>query len=152
MIVSIEVYGVKKMGLNENTLNEIELEMCLYLLNVDDMNYTMLCEHVVFRSESNYMSEIELQRCSYLLNVDDMNYTMLCEPLIARYKSDMAPDISNIGGMARIHLVDGLNSSEDSLESMELIDTQSQIEFPRRKFQQLRPATLEDERTEITFY
>jgi hypothetical protein len=130
---------------SENPLNEIEQEMCSYLLNVDDMNYTMLCEPVVFASKSNSMSELDMQRCSYLLNVDDMNYTMLCEPLITRYKSAMTLDMSNMGGMMRLSLVDGLKSSEESLESMELVDAQSQMEFPKRKFHPLRPATMEDE-------
>lgn len=128
-----------------NPLNEIEQEMCSYLLNVDDMNYTMLCEPFVFGSKSNSMSEIEMQRCSYLLNMDDMNYTMLCEPLITRYKSAMAPDMSDIGGLEKISLLNGLMDKEDSLESMELIGTQVQMEFPKRKCYPLRPATLEDE-------
>ncbi len=98
------------MGLNENTLNEIEQEM--------------VC---------------------YLINVDDMNYTMLCEPLITRYRSAMAPDRSNRGGLEKISLVSELACNEDSQGYMELFDNQSQIEFPKRKFQQLRPATLEDE-------
>jgi hypothetical protein len=134
----------KKM-VSTNPQNEIEQERISYLLNVDDMNYTMLCEPFVFRSKSNSMSEIELQRASYLLNVDDMNYTMLCEPLITRYKSALASDRSNIGGLEKISLVNGLICKEESLQSMELIDTQGQIDFPKRKFQQVRPATLEDE-------
>ncbi|MCZ7401482.1 MAG: hypothetical protein O8C61_04600 [Candidatus Methanoperedens sp.] len=135
---------MKKM-VSTNPLNEIEQEMCSYLLNLDDMNYTMLCEPLVSGSKSNSMSEMELQRCSYLLNVDDMNYTMLCEPLITRYKSDMSLNISDIAGLEKISLVNGLVCKEDSLESMELIGTQGQMEFPKRKFQQVRPATLEDE-------
>ena len=84
------------MGLDEKTLNEIEQEMVSYLLNVDDMNYTMLCEPVFFGSKSNCMSELDLERCSYLLNVDDMNYTMLCEPLVTRYKSAMTLSLIHI--------------------------------------------------------
>ncbi len=133
------------MEISDNTLNEIEQEMVSYLLNLDDMNYTMLCESVFFGSKSNCMSEIELQRASYLLNVDDMNYTMLCEPLITRHKSSMVPDIPNIRGLEKISLVNGLRCKEESLESMELIENQHQIEFPKRKFHPLRPATIEDE-------
>jgi len=134
-----------------NPLNEIEQEMCSYLLNVDDMNYTMLCEPFVFGSKSNSMSEIELQRATYLTNVDDINYTMLCEPIITRYKSALAPDISNMGGLEKLSLVNGLIYKEDSLESMELIGTHGLMEFPKRKFQQVRPATLEDEIAESSY-
>lgn len=137
---------------SENPLSEIEQEMCSYLLNIDDMNYSMLCEPVVFRSTSNSMSELDMQRCSYLLNVDDMNYTMLCEPLITKYKSAMTPDMSNMGRLMRISLVDGLKSKDESLESMELMDTQSQMEFPKRKFHPLRPATMEDELAKDSSY
>lgn len=128
-----------------NPLNEIEQETCSYLINVDDMNYTMLCEPLAFGCKSNSVSEIELQRASYLINVDDINYTMLCEPLVTRYNSALAPDRSNMGGVAKLSMVNGLIYKEDSLESMELIGTQGQMEFPKRKFQQVRPATLEDE-------
>ena len=128
-----------------NPLNEIEQEMCSYLLNVDDMNYAMLCESFTFGSKSNSMSEIEQLRASYLTNVDDINYTMLCEPLITRYKSALAPDRSYMGGLEKLSLVNGLIYKEESLESMELICTQGQLKFPNRKFQQVRPATLEDE-------
>jgi len=76
------------MGPDENTLNEIEQEMICYLLNVDDMNYTMLCE--------------------------------VCK--------------------------------EDGLESIEFIDTQVQIEFPKRKFHPLRPTTMEDELAKESSY
>jgi len=134
-----------------NPQNEIEKERISYLLNVDDINYTMLCEPFVFGSNSNSMSEIELQRASYLLNVDDMNYIVLSEPLITRYKSDMPANISNIEALEKISLVNGLISKEDSLESMELIGTQGQIEFPKRKFQQVRPATLEDEIADTSY-
>jgi len=125
--------------------------MCSYLLNVDDMNYTMLCESFVFGSKSNSMSEIELQRASYLTNVDDMNYTMLCEPLITRYKSALSPDRSNMGGLEKLSLVTGLICKEDSLQSTELFDTQGQIEFPKRKIQQVSPATLDDEIAESSY-
>lgn len=135
-----------------NTLNEIEQEMISYLLNVDDMNYSMLCEPVSFGSMSNCIGEIEELRASYLLNIDDMNYTMLCEPLIARSKSALFPDISNINGLEKISLLNGLICKEESLESMELIDTQRQIEFTKRKFQPLRPATLEDEIAQDSSY
>jgi len=94
---------------------------------------------------TNPLNEIEQEMCSYLLNVDDINYTMLCEPLITRYKSALAPDRSNMGGLEKLSLVNGLIYKEDSLESMELIGTQGQMEFPKRKFQQVSPATLEDE-------
>ncbi len=134
-----------------NPLNEIEQEMCSYLLNVDDMNYTMLCEPFVFASKSNSMSEIEMQRASYLLNVDDMNYTMLCEPPVTRYKSALVPDRSNMGRVAKLSMVNGLKYKDDSLESMELIGTHGQMEFPKRKFQQVRPATLEDEIAESSY-
>jgi len=92
------------MGFSKNTLNEIEQEMVSYLLNVDDMNYTMLCEPLVFGSKLNYMSEIDMQRASYLLNVDDLNYTMLSEPQITRYKIVMAPDRSNMGELEKLSL------------------------------------------------
>lgn len=117
MMVSTLLYGVKKMGLNENTLNEIEQEM--------------VC---------------------YLIDVDDMYYTMLCEPLVTRYKSAMAPNIKDIEGLEKISLVSGLVCKEDNFGSMELIDTQQQIEFPKRRFQPLRPATLEDEIAEDSSY
>lgn len=139
------------MGLNENTLNEIEQEMVCYLINVDEMNYTMLCEPVALESKSNTMSEIEMQRACYLLNVDDMNYTMLCEPLITRYRSAIAPDRSKIGGLEKLSLVSGLACIEDSQGYMELFDNQSQIEFTKRKIQTLRPATLEDEIAESSY-
>lgn len=42
--------------------------------------------------------------------------------------------------------------TEDSKEFTELIDSQNQIEFPTRKFQQLRPATLEEELAEYPYY
>jgi len=138
------------MGFSKNTLNEIEQEMISYLLNVDDMNYTMLCEPLVFGSKLNCMSEIDMQRASYLLNVDDLNYSMLSEPLITRYETVMAPDRSNMEELEKLSMVNGLISKEDSLESMELIGTQGQIEFPKRKFQTARPATLEDEIAEDT--
>ena len=134
-----------------NPLNEIELEMCSYLLNVDDMNYTMLCEPFVFASKSKCMSELDLERATYLLNVDDMNYTMLCEPLITRYRSGITPE-SDIRGLEKISLLNGLIGKEEGLESLELIDTQSQTEFPKRKFHPLRPATREDELAEDSSY
>jgi hypothetical protein len=140
------------MGTNENTLNEIEQEMMCYLLNVDEMNYTMLCEPVIFGSKSNYMSELDEQRCSYLLNLDDMNYTMLCEPLVTRYKSAMTPDMPNFVRLEKLSLIDEIIGKEDSHESVELIDIQRQSEFPKRKFHPLRPATMEDEVAEDPSY
>jgi len=116
---------------SEKPLNEIEEEMVSYLLNVDDMNYTTLS-----------MDEIEMQRASYLLNVDDMNYTMLHETLIPGYKSSIVPDLSDIQGL---ELINNVMTGKEDLRSLELIATQSQIEFPKRKFQRVRPATLEDE-------
>jgi len=140
------------MRLNEKTLNEMEQEMVSYLLNVDDMNYTMLCEPVFFGNISNGMSELDLQRTSYLLNVDDMNYTMLCEPLVTRYKSAMSPNMSNIGGVEKMSLVNGMVCQEDNFGSLELIDAQGQTEFPKRRFHPLRPATMEDEVAEDPSY
>jgi|GEM_PF-1540506 len=134
-----------------NPLNEIEQEVCSYLLNVDDMNYTMLCEPFTLGSKSNNMSEIELQRASYLANVDDINYTMLCEPPINIYKSAHAPERSNMGGIEKLSLVNGLIYKEEKLDSVELIGTQGQMEFPNRKFQQIRPATLEDELADSSY-
>jgi hypothetical protein len=135
---------VKQKMVSKNTLNEIEQEMCSYLLNVDDMNYTMLCEPFVFGNKSNSMSEIELQRASYLLNLDDINYAMLDEPLVIRNKPAMTPN-SYIGVIGEINLVNGLLYTEDNKKITELVDIQSQIEFPTIKFQQLRPATLKYE-------
>jgi hypothetical protein len=140
------------MGIDERTLNEMEQEMVSYLLNVDDMNYTMLYEPVFFGNKSKGMSELDSQRTSYLLNVDDMNYTMLCEPLITRYKSAMSPNISNIGGVEKMSLLSGMECHEDSYGSMELIEAQGKTEFPKRGFHPLRPATMEDEIAEDSSY
>jgi len=89
------------MGISVKTLNEIEKEMYSYLLNVDDINYRMLCEPFVFESKPSSMNEIEMQRASYLLNVDDMNYSMLYDPMIMRYKTDINPDKLNIRGLEK---------------------------------------------------
>jgi len=125
----------------EKTLNEMEQEMVSYLLNVDDMNYTMLCEPVFFENKSKIgMTELDLQRASYLLNVDDMNYIMLCElwlPDINRH----GPGYIRYRGNCKNKSVEGLKSKEECLGTMELIET-SQIEFPKRKFRPLRPATF----------
>lgn len=95
------------------------------------------------KPNENTLSEIEQERATYLLNLDDMNYAMLAEPLVIRKKSDMTPN-SYVGVMGEINL-NGLIYTEDSKEFTELVDIQSQIEFPTRQFQQLRPATLKDE-------
>jgi hypothetical protein len=96
------------------------------------------------RISENALNEIEQELCSYLLNVDDLIYTMLCEPLI-RHKSAVTPKMPSIGGLEKISLVNELTHREENLEYMELIDVHSQMEFPKRKFQQVRPAILEDE-------
>jgi hypothetical protein len=100
----------------------------------------------------NTLNEIEQEMVSYLLNVDDLNYTMLSDPLITRHKTVMAPDRSNTGELEKLSLVKGLISKEDSLESMELIGTQVQMEFPKRKVQTARAATSEDEIAEDPSY
>lgn len=96
------------------------------------------------KQNENTQDEIERERASYLLNLDDMNYAMLSEPLVIRNKSDITPN-SYIGVFGEINLVNGLIYTEDCKEFTELIDIQNQIEFPNRKFQQVRPATLENE-------
>lgn len=91
----------------------------------------------------NTQNEIEQERASYLLNLDDMNYAMLDEPIVMRNKSAMTQN-SYIGVMGEINL-NGLIYTEDSTEFTELIESQNQIDFPARKFQPLRPATLQNE-------
>jgi hypothetical protein len=71
---------------------------------------------------------------------------------IQRFIDAIAPDRSNMGELEKLSLVNGLISKEDSLESMELIGTQVKMEFPKRKFQTARPATLEDEIAEDPSY
>jgi hypothetical protein len=140
------------MGISEKTLNEIEQEMVSYLLNVDDMNYAMLYEPLVFGNKSNSMSEIQEQRASYLLNLDDLNYEMLAGSLTTGKKSPFTPRISNIEVLGKLNLVNDLVYREEGLGSYELINAQSQIEFPKGKFHPLRPATLEDEVADDTSY
>jgi len=96
------------------------------------------------KSNENTLSEIEQERASYLLNLDDMNYAILAEALVIKNKSDMTPN-SYIGVFGEINLVNELINTEDIKEFMEPVDIQSQIEFPTSQFQQVCPATLEDE-------
>jgi hypothetical protein len=98
----------------------------------------------------NTKNEMEQERASYLHNLDDINYAMLAEPLVIRNKSTMTPN-SYIGVFGEINLVDGLIYTEDK-DIMEIIDSQSQIDFPSRKFQQLRPVTLKYELPEDPSY
>jgi len=103
------------------------------------------------RSNENTLSEIEQQRAIYLLNPDDMNYAMLAEAIVITKKSDMTPN-SYIGVFGEINLVSDLINTEDIKEFTEIVDIQSQIEFPTRQFQQVCPATLEDELIEDSSY
>jgi len=100
----------------------------------------------------NTLNEIEQERTSYLLNLDDMNYELLAEPLIIGNNSAMTQN-SYIGIMGEINLVN-LYTDEytGNNEFTKILDIQSQIEFPKRKFQQVRPATLEDELSENSPY
>ena len=100
----------------------------------------------------NTLNEIEQERVSYLLNMDDMIYAMMAEPLTTGNKFILNPNISNIGGLEKLNLVNSLVNVEESTGSLELIDTQPQIEFPKRKFHPLRPATLSDELAEDSSY
>lgn len=95
------------------------------------------------KQNKNTQNEMEQERVSYLLNLDDMNYAMLAEPLVIRTKSAMTSN-SYIGVIGELNLAKGLINTEDRKEFTELIDIQSQIEFPTRKFQPLRPAPLKD--------
>lgn len=95
------------MGINDNTLNEIDRERVSYLLNIDDLNYAMLEGHTIIGKSS--------------------------------YLTDMSND-----GLEKIKLVKNLVSRDVNTDPETLMDTQSQIEFPKRKYQ-VRPATMEDE-------
>lgn len=98
----------------------------------------------------NTLNEIDQERASYLLNLDDMNYAMLAEPLVTRIKSAINPYMPNIVGLKKLSLKDALEQ-EASKHSMEL-EKPSQIEFPKRKIQPLRPETLENEIAQDSSY
>ncbi|MFA4956439.1 MAG: hypothetical protein WC556_05635 [Candidatus Methanoperedens sp.] len=49
------------MGLNENTLNEIERERASYLLCLDDMCYEILCETLVVGNKSAMTQDTHIE-------------------------------------------------------------------------------------------
>ena len=100
----------------------------------------------------NTLNEIEQERVAYLLNTDEIIYAMMAEPLTTGKKFTLNPNISNIKGLEKLNLVNSLVYEEESMGSLELMDTQRQLEFPKRKFHPLRPATLSDELAEDSSY
>jgi hypothetical protein len=102
-------------------------------------------------SNENTLNEIEEEMICYLLNVDDINYTMLCEPQVTRYKHASTQHMPNIVGLEKLNLIGEIISNEDSVHPMEF-EQPILSEFPKRKFQPLRPATMEDELAKDTSY